>query len=100
MEREVEGLHDKFHVNVFTVSASGGQKPQLLENFDYWGLLYRPLLPMKVTFGVLKQTERLHLHAKFLLNVFILLASGSQKPQFWANFDFGGASRSVYSIAL
>ena len=42
MEGEVEGLHDKFHVNVFTVSASGGQKPQLLENFDIWGLLYRP----------------------------------------------------------
>ena len=40
MEGEVEGLHDKFHVNVFTVSASGGQKPQLLENFEYWGLLY------------------------------------------------------------
>ena len=60
------------------------------------------------------------------MNVFILSASGSQKPQFWANFDFLGApvpfanegqmwcaiadlqytltyqisSRSVYSVAL
>ena len=45
---------------------------------------------MKVTFVVLKQIEHLHLHAKFHLNVFILSASGSQKLQFWANFDFGG----------
>ena len=45
---------------------------------------------MRVTFGVLKQTERLHLLAKFHLNVFIVLASGGQKPQFWANFDFLG----------
>ena len=41
------------------------------------------LLPMRVTFGVLKQTERLHLHAKLHLNVFILSASGGQQPQFW-----------------
>jgi len=38
---------------------------------------------MRVTFGVLKQTERLHLHAKLHLNVFILSASGGQQPQFW-----------------
>jgi len=42
MEGEVEGLHSKFHVNVFTVSASSGRKPQLLANFDFLGLLYRP----------------------------------------------------------
>jgi len=29
-------------LNVFTVSASGGQKPQFWANFDFWGLLYRP----------------------------------------------------------
>ena len=40
------------------------------------------------------------LHAKFHLNAFILSASGVQKPQFWANFDFWWACRSVYSIAL
>jgi len=66
------------------------------KNHNFWQILTfggsctGPLLPMKVTFGVLKQTERLHLHAKFHLNVFILSAFGSQKPQFWANFDFGG----------
>ena len=49
-----------------------------------------PLLPLWVKFGVLKQTERLHLHAEFHLNVFIVSASGGQKPQFWANFDFWG----------
>ena len=49
-----------------------------------------PLLPMKVRFGVLLQTDRLHLHAKFYLNVFIVSPSGGQKPQFLANFEFSG----------
>ena len=86
------------------------------------------LLPIRVKFGVLMQTGRLHLRAKFHLKVFIVSASSVQKPQFWANFDFWGLlyrppitdesqiwcatadpqhtftcqnlSRSVYSIAL
>ena len=36
-ETEAEGLHAKFHVNVFTVSASSGRKPHLLANFDFSG---------------------------------------------------------------
>ena len=47
---------------------------------------------MTAKFGVLEQTEGLHLQAKFHLNVFIVLASGGQKPQFWANFDTFGRS--------
>ena len=31
---------------------------------------------------------QVHLQAKFHLKVFIVSASGGQKPQFWANFDF------------
>ena len=46
---------------------------------------------MKVKFDVLLQTERLHLGAKFHLNVFIVSPSGGQKPQFWANFELSGA---------
>ena len=46
---------------------------------------------VKVKFGVLKQTDRLHLQAEFYLNVFIVSPSGGQKPQFWANFEFWGA---------
>jgi len=34
-------LHAKFHLNVFIVSASRGQKPQFSANFCIWGLLYR-----------------------------------------------------------
>ena len=46
---------------------------------------------MRAKFGALEQTQGLHLHAKFHPNVFIVSASGGQKPQFWANFDgFGG----------
>jgi len=43
-----------------------------------------PLLPMRA------KLQGLHLHAKFHLNVFIVSASGIQKPQFWANFDIWG----------
>ena len=50
-----------------------------------------PLLPMRAKFGVLQQTPGLHLQDKFYLNVFAVSASGGQKPQFWANFDFLGA---------
>jgi len=42
---QTRGLHlqAKFHLNVFIVSASGGQKAQLWANFDILGgLLYRP----------------------------------------------------------
>ena len=92
----------------------------------FGGSFTDPLLSMRVKFGVLEQTEGLHCHAKFHLNVSIVSASGGQKPQFWANFDFLGApvpfanegqmwcaiadlqytltyqisSRSVYSVAL
>jgi len=45
---------------------------------------------MRVKFGVLEQTQCLHSHAKFHQNVFIVRASGGQKPQFWANFDIFG----------
>ena len=45
---------------------------------------------MRVKFGVLDQTQDLHLHTIFHLNVFIVSASSGQKPQFWANFDFSG----------
>ena len=65
------------------------KKPQFWANFGIWeGYRTDPLLPMKVKFGVLEETQGLYLHAKFHLNVFIVSASGGQKPQLWANFDF------------
>ena len=38
------GLHlpAKFYLNVFVVSASGGQKPQFGQILTFLGLLYRP----------------------------------------------------------
>ena len=47
---------------------------------------------MRAKFGVLEQTQGLHLRAKFHLNLLIVSASGGQKPQFWANFDIFGGS--------
>ena len=46
-------LHAKRHFNVFIVSASGGQNPQFLANFDIWGCCTDPLLQMRAKFGVL-----------------------------------------------
>jgi len=42
---QTQGLHlpAKFHLNLFIVSAFGGQKPFFWANFDIFGLLYRPL---------------------------------------------------------
>ena len=84
-------LRDKFNLNVFIVSPSGGQKLQFWANFEFGGSCTGSLLPIRVKFGVLKQTGRLNLRAKFHLKVFIVSASSGQKPQFWAHFDFWGA---------
>ena len=55
---------------------------------------------MRAKFGVLEQTQGMHLQAKFHLNVFIMSASGSQKPQFWANFDIFGGSCTDSLLAM
>ena len=47
---------------------------------------------MRAEFGGLQQTQGPHLQAKFHLNVFIVSASGGQKPQFWANLGILGGS--------
>ena len=60
-----QGLHlqAKFHMNVFIVSASGGQQTQFLANFDnFGGPCTDPLLR--------------RLEAKFRLNVFIVTILG------------------------
>ena len=68
----LERLHAKFHLNVFIVSVSGGQKPQFCAYFDiFGGSCTTPFLPMRAKFGVLEQTQGLHLQAKFHLNVLI-----------------------------
>jgi len=47
-------LQAKFHLNVFIVSASGGQKSQFLANFDIFGRSCTDrFLPMRAKFGVL-----------------------------------------------
>ena len=53
---QTQGLHlpAKFHLNVFVVSASGGQKLEFWANFDiFGGSCIDPLLPMRAKFGVL-----------------------------------------------
>ena len=53
---QTHGLHlpAKFHLNVFIVSGSGGQKLQFWANFDiFCGSCIDALLPMRVKFGVL-----------------------------------------------
>jgi len=91
-----QGLHlqAKCHQNVIIVSASGGQETQFWANFDFWGLLYRPLLPKRAKFGVLHQTHGVRLRAKFRLDWFILLPSVGKKPYF---FNFFGHRHLVVS---
>ena len=91
---QTQGLHltAKFHLNVFIFCACD-QKPQFWANFDIFrSSSTDPLLPIRVKFGVLEQTQGLHLPAKFQLKMFIVSAPCGQKPQFWANFDSFGRS--------
>ena len=46
---------------------------------------------MRANFGVLEQTQDLHLQAKFHLNVFIVSASGGQNHNFGQILTFWGA---------
>jgi len=43
---------------------------------------------MRVKYGVQEDTQSLHLHSKFYLNMFTVSASGDEKAEFWANFAF------------
>ena len=61
---QTQGLHlpAKFQLNVFIVSASGGQKLQFCANFDILGgSCIDALLLMRAKFGVLQQTHGLRL---------------------------------------
>jgi len=81
-------LHAKFHVNVFIFR---WPKTTIFGKFwHFGGSCTDPLLPMRATFAVLEQTQGLHLCAKFHLNMFIVSASGGQKPQFWEIVTFWG----------
>ena len=76
-------LHAKFHLNVFTVSASGSQNLNFFwQILTFGGLLYRPLSPTWAKVGVLSQTHGVRLCAKFRNDRFILSPSGGEKPQF------------------
>ena len=79
---QTQGLHlqAKFHLNVFIVLASGGQKKHNFGQFlIFGGLLYWP--PITNDCGDEGQIwcARADLQAKFHLNVFIASAFGGQK---------------------
>ena len=96
MLEQTQGLHlqAKFHLNVFIVSASNGQKPQFWTNLDILGgSCIDPLLLTRAKFGVLEQTQGLRLRAKFRLDRFILSPSGGEKPPIFAIF-----STSAFSV--
>ena len=82
-------LGAKFHLNMFIVSASGGQKPQFWANFDNWGgaPVPTPFTDNGQIWCAIDQTQGLHLHAEFHLNVLIVWAAGGQKPQIWATIN-------------
>jgi len=91
-------LPAKFHLNVFVVLASGGQKPQFWTNFDiFGGSCIDSLLPMRAKFGVLQHTRGLRLCAKFRLDRFILSPSGGKKPNFCHILPYFGLRHLVVS---
>jgi len=68
------------------VSASGGQKPQFLANFDFLGA------PVPTPFyrsGPNLMCYSIRLRAKFGLDRFILSPFGGENPNFCGFLDFG-----------
>ena len=83
-------LHAKFHLNVFIVPTSGGQKPPFWANFDIWGLQYRPPFTDQAKFGVLAQTRGIRVYLPNFVSIGLfchpLLAKNTQ---FLLFFEFG-----------
>jgi len=77
-------------MNVFILSASGGQKQQFLVNFDFFG--GRGPVPTRFTdegqIWCAIATNGIRLRAKFRLDRFILSPSGGENPQFLPFLDF------------
>jgi len=80
---QAQGLHwhVKFHPNAFIVSASGAKNHNFGQILTFWKLLYRSPFTDEAKFGVLDQTQGLHLQVKFHLNMFIVSASGRRWPK-------------------
>jgi len=101
---QTQGLHlqAKFHLNVLIVSASGGQKPQFLANFDIilGGCCTDPILPMRARFGELQQTNGTRLPAKFRLDQFFLSSGGGENPIFLPFFGLQHLVMSPIGINL
>ena len=72
------------------MSASGGQKPQFWANFDFGWLLYPPPLTDEGQIWCARVDPRSTLTRQISPEAFTVSASGGQKAQFWANFDFRG----------
>jgi len=79
-------LHAKFHLNVFIVSASGGQKHNFGQILTYWGLLYRPPFADEgQIWCAVADLYGVRLRAEFCLDQFILSPSVGKKQfcRFW-----------------
>ena len=67
-------------------------KKQFWANFDILGAPAPTPFTDEGQIWCVIAAQGLYLLAKFHLNVFIVSASGGQKPQFWANFYISGDS--------
>ena len=81
----------KFHVNVFIMSASRVQKPQFWANFDIWGLLYRTPFADESQILCAGGDPRYTLTYEISCECVLCVGFRGPKPQFWTNFDIGGA---------
>jgi len=66
----------------------------------FWGLLYRPLLPMRAKFTALQQTHGIRLLAKFRLDRFILSPLTAKNSNFCAFFGQRSERWSPQNVAF
>ena len=91
---QTQSLHlpAKFHLNVFIVSASGGQEPQFWANFDIvGGSCTEALLPMKAKFSALEQTHSIrYVYVPNFVSIGLFCRHVAvQNPNFLPFLDFG-----------
>ena len=86
---QTHGLHvqAKFHLNVFIVSDSSGQKPQFWANFDnFGGSCTDPLLPIRAKFLVSYSRPAVYAYVPNFVSIGLFCRSVAAKKTIFAVF--------------
>ena len=85
-------LQATLYLNVFIVSATGGQESQFGQILTFWGLLYRPPFTDEGQFWCARAESRSTLTGRISYECVHCVGFRWPKKQFWANFDIFGSS--------